>query len=776
MIASMQMFSANVDLATAKASAQQFAAAKMAASGKLMAPSAIDMKLVKQEMNSDKPGTAVYYIFNTADHFIIVSGDDRARTVLAYGDRPIKDLNRMPANMKYWLGIYKQELEYLQAHPEIAADQTLNAVPTRGVSVEPLLTAMWDQQEPYYNHCPVYNGQLCVTGCPATSLAMVFYYWKFPVGPVPAVSGYNNYSYGFQVEALPGTTFDWDNMIDDYRSGYTDAQADAVAWLMRYIGQEEQMDYTPTGSGAYGSDILRAVKFFGYNSETAEIYYKYSYNNNTWAAMIQEELVNNRPIVYCGYDSYAGGHAFNVDGYDASDDTYHINWGWSGDYNCYCALNAFTDGEYNFTDDQQMVIGIQPPYLGPTITASALNMAIESYAEKSATQVLSVFGYYLDHDVTVTLDDPNGVFSIDVNHIALSEVESGKDITITYAPQEVGTHNATITLSSENAEDVVVSIVGTSLFEKHDPVMLEANEDFIKLTEFRADWTDETPDKNVESYTLEVATKPITALLGETDWSDLTYSSYSVISHWQDYFPEGWEYQGSQLFTDNGGLQLGSGGAIISPEYDLTGYDKVTVKMRAQSYRYYNSGVTISTSLQSVHVDLATQYTDYVFVLDCADIERITIRGDSYPHNYGQIESIQIYAGDASEPESLKAVNEEGDATYRLITGITPDKFYTVKDLTAGGTFFYRVKAHYTDDSWSPWSKAKTVVLKGEGHGYASGDVNHDGKISIDDVTALIDHLLKGSGSCEICSDVDHDGKVNINDVTTLIDLLLTSR
>ncbi len=66
MIASMQMFSANVDLATAKATAQQYAASKMA-KGKLMAPSAIDMKLVKQEMNSDKPGTAVYYIFNTAD-------------------------------------------------------------------------------------------------------------------------------------------------------------------------------------------------------------------------------------------------------------------------------------------------------------------------------------------------------------------------------------------------------------------------------------------------------------------------------------------------------------------------------------------------------------------------------------------------------------------------------------------------------------------------------------------------------------------------------------
>ena len=771
MIASMQLFGANVDLATARATAQQYAASKMAANGKIMAPAAIDLQLVKQEMNTDKPGTAVYYIFNTDDHFIIISGDDRARTVLAYGDRPIKDINSMPANMKYWLGVYKQELEYLQAHPEIAADQSLNAVPTRGVSVEPLLTAMWDQQEPYYNHCPVYNGQLCVTGCPATSLAMVFYYWKFPVDPVPAVSGYSTYSYDFQVEALPGTTFDWDNMIDDYRSGYTEAQADAVAWLMRYIGQEEEMDYTPTGSGAYGSDILRAVKFFGYNSETAAIYYKKSYNNNTWAAMIQEELVNNRPIVYCGYDSYAGGHAFNVDGYDASDDTYHINWGWSGDYNCYCALNAFTDGEYNFTEDQQMVIGIQPPYLGPTITASALNMAIESYAEKSATQVLSVFGYYLDHDVTVTLDDPNGVFSIDVNHIALSEVESGKDITITYAPQEVGTHNATITLSSENAEDVVIRIVGTSVFEKHDPVMLEANEDFIKLTEFRADWTDETPAKNVESYTLEVATKAITALLGETDWSDLTYQSSSVISHWQDYFPEGWEYQGSQLFTGDGCLQLGSGGAIISPEYDLTGYDKVTVKMRAKRYSSWTSGVTISTSQQSVHVDLGTQYTDYVFVLDCTDLEKITVRGDYYPNNYGQIESIQIYAGDASEPAGLKAVNEEGDATYRLITGITPDKFYTVKNLTAGGTFFFRVKAHYTDDTWSPWSKAKTVVL--EGGGYAVGDVNRDGYVTSTDVTCIYNYLLNGDETFLDTCDVDGDGYITSTDVTVIYNILL---
>jgi hypothetical protein len=66
-IASMQVFGANVDLATARASAQQFVAAKMAASGKMMAPSAVDLNLVKLEMNSDQPGIAEqarpYYIY-----------------------------------------------------------------------------------------------------------------------------------------------------------------------------------------------------------------------------------------------------------------------------------------------------------------------------------------------------------------------------------------------------------------------------------------------------------------------------------------------------------------------------------------------------------------------------------------------------------------------------------------------------------------------------------------------------------------------------------------
>jgi hypothetical protein len=51
------------------------------------------------------------------------------------------------------------------------------------------------------------------------------------------------------------------------------------------------------------------------------------------------------------------------------------------------------------------------------------------------------------------------------------------------------------------------------------------------------------------------------------------------------------------------------------------------------------------------------------------------------------------------------------------------------------------------------------------------GDVNGDGKVSIQDVTTLIDMLLEGT-STDV-ADVNGDGRVSIADVTTVIDLLL---
>ena len=56
------------------------------------------------------------------------------------------------------------------------------------------------------------------------------------------------------------------------------------------------------------------------------------------------------------------------------------------------------------------------------------------------------------------------------------------------------------------------------------------------------------------------------------------------------------------------------------------------------------------------------------------------------------------------------------------------------------------------------------------------GDVNSDGYVKINDVTALVDYLLSGDASAVNVAkaDTNNDGKVSIADVTTLINYLLS--
>lgn len=61
--------------------------------------------------------------------------------------------------------------------------------------------------------------------------------------------------------------------------------------------------------------------------------------------------------------------------------------------------------------------------------------------------------------------------------------------------------------------------------------------------------------------------------------------------------------------------------------------------------------------------------------------------------------------------------------------------------------------------------------------GYLPGDVTGNDKLSIDDVTALIDYLLTGDGLDEfgeVAADANEDGATTILDVTTIINRLLT--
>ena len=742
MIVAMSLSAAPVDQVTAKKKAESFL--KQMYGDKIMSPGALNPVLLKAEMGNVKITEPVYYIYNTSTTFIVVAGDDRADEILMVGDRPLKDVNSLPLGMRDLLGQYKDQIMYLQEHPGMGSKVLLspqNAPKLRAGTYGPLLTCNWDQQAPYWNQCK-FGSYQCLTGCPATSASMVFYFWKYPTDPTPVVPGYSSTistgsysSRSYTHSALPSTTFDWANMLDDYTGSYTTAQGNAVATLMHYVGQAEHMGYGTDGSGVSVdsvSNIRNAFTFFGYDSSSTRFVKKTSaysggstlYTDAQWAAMIQEEMAAGRPIVFCAVSSSAGGHAFNVDGYNSSTNKYHINFGWSGDGNAWCSLNSFGYSSYNFNVYQQMVIGIQPPSgstATPTLSVSPSSLSFSTTAGQTVTKTFTVTGTNLTGNVTLTKSDANGVYTISPTTISASAAASGATVTVTYNPTAAGTQSGTITVASSGATSKTVSLSGTATaatLETYTPVMSAANSSYITTNSFRANWTDQTPTANVASYTLQVNEKgstPATSQLANIDLSGVTQVTNSdgyltdVASNISSYLGTGWT--ASTYVYANTGMLI-TGGNLVSPTYSLSGYSNVTVKVTAYSYysSYYgNATLSVGTGSQTKTQALTDNSTTYTFVLNCATSDKVTIGSTS---NYISVSKIEIYAGDASSLNKF-AASETGGETSRTITGIT-NKYYTVNNLKAGGTFVYKVKAIYTDGTESAWSNEQEVTLNEE--------------------------------------------------------------
>ena len=720
----MSSMAAPVDQVTAARKAQSFLTDQFYA-GRFMAPAATKPVLLKAELGHVKLNEPVYYIFNTSTTFVVVAGDDRADEILMVGDRPLRDVYNLPLGMQDMLGQYKDQIMFLQEHPGLeptsvqTPPQKLNAT-TYG----PLLTCNWDQEAPYYNQCK-FGSYQCLTGCPATSASMVFYFWKYPTAATPVVPGYKSTisvssysSKSYTHSALPSTTFDWANMLDNYTSGYTTAQGTAVATLMHYVGQAERMGYGVSGSGVSVDSVCNirdAFTFFGYDPSTTRFVKKTSaysggstlYTDSQWAAMIQEEMAAGRPIVFCAVSSSAGGHAFNVDGYNSSTNKYHINFGWSGDGNAWCSLNSFGYSSYNFSVYQQMVIGIQPPSgssATPTLTVSPTSLSFSTTAGQTVSKTFTVTGSNLTGNVTLTKSDANGVYTISPTTISASAAASGATVTVTYKPTAAGTQTGSITIASSGATSKTVSLSGTATaaaLTTYTPVMSSPNSNYVTSSSFRADWTDQTTSSNVSSYTLQVnkqgsSTPTTTTLLGTINGSNYTgsYKTITLSSPWGGTNVKGGN--NAVYFTKSGNITF----TIPS------GYSNATfsVKITTVSGTYGTGNVTVKSAKTSAVGHTFSKGETYTWIVTGSAGEKITLTTTDASYS-PDMSLIQVYAGNTN----LNA-SESGDADARTITGIT-NKYYTVSNLTAGATYTYKVKALYTDGTSSAWSNEQNVTL-----------------------------------------------------------------
>ena len=367
LLACILAYGGNVTKEQAMQKALQFTKSRpQVVNGKRLAP---DKSLPLSEAKGQREG---FYAFNVGEKngFVLVSADDRTPAILGYADKGSLDPKEMPENLRWWLDEYEKQLSMLDKY-ELATTTT-----AARDSIGPLVKSLWNQATPYWTLCPLdpKTGKICYTGCEATALAQIINYHQYPQKTLMTIPAYTTATRKILIPEVAPTEIDWANMANDYTEVTTTEQQQAVATLMYLCGTALSMDYTSSGSGAYGKDAPLALKsIFGYD-EGMRYAFREEYVADDWNNLIYAELAQQRPVLYMG-QSVGGGHAFVVDGY-SRDNYFHVNWGWGGQCDGFFLLSILnplsndgigasstTDG-YSFY--QEAVIGIQPPTGKPT--------------------------------------------------------------------------------------------------------------------------------------------------------------------------------------------------------------------------------------------------------------------------------------------------------------------------------------------------------------------------------------------------------------------------
>lgn len=398
-----------------------------------------------------------YHVFNLGldEGFVVVSGDDCTDDILGYADSGTFNVQDMPENLRAWLQDYVDQIAWMRANG--VTKTTNSGAATRGVpsksKISPLLKSKWNQGNPYNLQTPKKR----VTGCVATAMAQIMYYWykeaNYETQLEQDIPAYYSERLDATVEGLSApATFDWAHMTDLYDSKSTDTEQNAVAKLMKYCGCAVMMEYGSNSSGANAGDIVPALTdYFGYQS--AEFAPRCNYTYDDWQELIYSDLAAGRPVLIGG-QSTGGGHRFVCDGYD-EDDYFHFNWGWSGSSDGYYKLalcnptnqgigGSSTDGAFYML--QSAVCCIHPTQ---TIPLPIEPMASASGEDLSVTSVdIPTLNINETADVVVHLknDNKTTAFHGDISVWIITSTESYR----------VGGSIANI--PSDSNEDLVIPI------------------------------------------------------------------------------------------------------------------------------------------------------------------------------------------------------------------------------------------------------------------------------------------------------------------------------
>lgn len=377
---------------------------------------------------TDATAVPVFYVFNVNNNkgFVIVTAEDAAHPIIGYSDEGSFVVPTNNNNVQFWLQNRKNEVIAMRAqHITATADindewtsYTLNTkraihnVSTTRDSVMPLCHSLWDQS-PYYNaYCP--GGS--VTGCVATAMAQIMKYWSYPaIGTgthcYSDETPYYSENYGYLCASFDTSHYIWSEMQDNPLG----APNNQIAKLMYDCGVSVDMDYTPTGSGAFvdggnPSAQYSYTAYFGYDGTTINSARYHSNQQSSWITLLENELNNRRIMQFEGTDPTQGGHSWVCDGYSATNEM-HMNWGWGGGDDGYFAVTSLNPSPFDFSQDIGVVYGIQPP-AGLGIKNISNNTGITVYPNPSH----GIFNFNLTNN--------NGNYKVSIYNVLGQEVNT----------------------------------------------------------------------------------------------------------------------------------------------------------------------------------------------------------------------------------------------------------------------------------------------------------------------------------------------------------------
>ncbi len=407
--------------------------------------------------------------------------------------------------------------------------------------------------------------------------------------------------------------------------------------------------------------------------------------------------------------------------------------------------------------------GATSPAIGSPANGSVIDFGTTSVGMPLVKNVY-VKGVLLTQDLTVTVTGEG--FSCSTSTITAAQAVAGTTISITFSNDEVKTATGKLSIAGSEAATEVTLRATSSLVALHTPVATPATQ--LTATSFQANWNGVN---GAESYTLYVNAKGAEPQPGEMLLDEDMSNGATT-----------WTTEG-KTYNESDCLRLGTAGgtgSVISPALNLASSNgKVTVKTVAKYYGN-DKGAKMKVSvvnaggdvLDSKTFEVAGSNAEYVAVLtgNASADNRIKIENVVNKKRI-LLKGIKVYAGEAGVNAPAHKSTETGDATKRVITGITATG-YVVSDLTENGAFEYYVKAVRGNEETAA---SNVIEVKLRNIVQLQGDVNQDEKVDMNDVATLINKILDTENYADNLCDIDNDGKIDVSDVTALINLILNN-